>query len=212
MSDVEARSTGVDWRELVAVVLLSVTAVLTAWTGFQAAKWGGAMAIAFSQAAAGRIEASRLEGVANRKQTIQVALFSQWVQADASADESLAAYLSERFPQPLYAAFEAWEATAPGSDSTAPLTPFDMPEYGLAELESAGAVDARAEAAFSRALENNRRGDNYTLLTVAFAAVLFFAAMSGRMRSRSGQWTMLGVALGLFTMAVLFLIVFPKLV
>ena len=65
------------------MILLSVTAVLTAWSGFQAAKWGGAMAIAFSQAAAGRIEASRLEGVANRKQTIQVALFSQWVQADA---------------------------------------------------------------------------------------------------------------------------------
>jgi uncharacterized membrane protein YkgB len=35
----------IEWRELVAVVLLSMTAVLTAWSGFQASKWGGEMAI-----------------------------------------------------------------------------------------------------------------------------------------------------------------------
>lgn len=47
---------------------------------------------------------------------------------------------------------------------------------------------------------------------MAFASVLFFAAMSGKVTSRPYQWTLLGVSLGLFTMAVLFLIIFPKLI
>jgi hypothetical protein len=38
------------------------------WTGFQASKWSGAMSISFSQASTARIEATRLEGVANRKE------------------------------------------------------------------------------------------------------------------------------------------------
>ena len=39
-----------DWREMIAVVLLTVTAIVTAWSGFQASKWSGAMSISFSQA------------------------------------------------------------------------------------------------------------------------------------------------------------------
>lgn len=212
MSQTEPQSTGVDWRKLVAVVLMSVTAVLTAWSGFQAAKWGGAMAISFSQAAAARIEVARLEGVANRKQTIQVALFSQWVQATADGKQPVAEYLSTRFPEPLKAAFIAWQATHPSTDATAPLSPFDMAQYRLPELTTAQAVDTRATQTFTRALENNRRGDNYTLLTVAFASVLFFAAMSGNVSPRRFQWVFLGVSLALFAMAVAFLIAFPKLV
>lgn len=45
-------------QELVAVVLLSITTVLTAWSGFQSSKWSGAMSIAFSQASSARIQAS----------------------------------------------------------------------------------------------------------------------------------------------------------
>ena len=212
MSDAKARSSEKDWRELVAVVLLSVTAVLTAWSGFQAAKWGGAMAISFSQAAAARIEASRLEGVANRKETIQVALFAQWVQATSSANPQVADYLSTRFPEPLKTAFDAWQAASTSNGPAAPLSPFDMAEYRLPELASAQDVDARADETFTRALDNNRRGDNYTLLTVAFASVLFFAALSGNVTSRRSQWVLLAMGLGLFAMAVLSLAVFPKLI
>ena len=39
-----------DWVGLVSILLLSATAILTAWTGFQASNWGGAMSISFTQA------------------------------------------------------------------------------------------------------------------------------------------------------------------
>ncbi|MDN5796259.1 MAG: hypothetical protein L0H79_10985, partial [Intrasporangium sp.] len=46
-------SSGVDLRELIAVVLLSLTAVFSAWAGFQASSWRGATSVAFNQSSGG---------------------------------------------------------------------------------------------------------------------------------------------------------------
>jgi hypothetical protein len=214
VDDAEAipKHTGPDWRELVAVVLLSVTAVVTAWTGFQASKWGGAMSISFSQASTARIEAARLEGVANRKLTIQVSLFTQWLQAYQAADHELTTFLASRFPEPLASTFPAWLKTSPQKNPDAPATPFEMPGYVIPELTAAHQSDGRADAKFAEALRNNQRGDNYTVLTVAFATVLFFGALSGRMRAVRAQWTFLALGCIGFVSAASLLIFYPKLI
>ncbi|MBI1379048.1 MAG: hypothetical protein GC157_16445 [Frankiales bacterium] len=212
MTDADTGTEGRDWRELVAVVLLSITTILTAWAGFQSSKWGGAMSISFSQASSARIQAARLDGDANRRITVQVSLYTQWLQAKAQGDETLAAYLAERFPEPLKTAFGAWRATDPQNNAQAPASPFDMPQYVVPESTQAKASDALADAKFQQALDYNQRGDNYTLLTVAFASVLFFAAISGRMRTRGAQWALLGLGLALFVVAVVLVGLYPKLV
>jgi hypothetical protein len=201
-----------DWRELTAVILLSVTTILTAWSGFQASKWGGVMSISFSQASAARIEAVGLDGDANRKISVQVSLFTQWLQASASRNTEVAEYLEARFPEPLMSAFTAWQKTDPATNAGAPSSPFVMDEYVVPEQTAAEAANRRADGLFSQALEANQRGDNYTILTVAFASVLFFAAISGRMKSRRNQWVLLGVGLALFVVAAALLLSFPKLV
>ena len=53
-----------DWLDIMAVFVLSITAVLTAWCGFEASKWGGEMSIAFSQASSARVQATSAEGEA----------------------------------------------------------------------------------------------------------------------------------------------------
>ncbi len=201
-----------DWRELVAVLLLSVTAILTAWCGFQSSKWGGAMSIAFSQASSARIEAARLDGVANRKMSVHVGLFTQWLDAEHEGGGDLASFLADRFPDPLAPAFDAWLTTDPFTNPDAPSSPFDMPEYVLPEASASAESDQRADAKFQEALANNQRGDNYTILTVLFATVLFFTALSGRIGSSRAQWTLLGLALVGFVVASSILISFPKLV
>ena len=201
-----------DWRELIAVVLLSVTAIVTAWTGFQASKWGGAMSISFSQASSARIEAARLEADANRRIAVQVQLFTQWLQAYQDNDQQLADFLEQRFPEPLATAFPAWIDTQPLKNSEAPASPFDMERYDVPELEQAADADARAGAKFETALRDNQRGDNYTALTIAFATVLFFAALSGRMRRGRDQWILLGIGVAEFMVLAVVLLTFPKLV
>ena len=201
-----------DWREMAAVLLLAVTAIVTAWTGFQASKWSGAMSISFSQASTARIEAARLEGVANRKQTIQVSLFTQWLQAYQAKDDQLTDFLAARFPEPLATAFPAWIASKPLKNPDASPTPFEMPQYAIPELTASRAADLRADGKYAEALRNNQRGDNYTILTVAFATVIFFGAISGRMRSARAQWAFLVLGYLGFVSAASLLIFYPKLV
>jgi hypothetical protein len=200
------------WRDWVVVIVLSLTTILAAWSAFQASKWSGMMSISFSEASSARVEAARLDGDANRVATIQVGLFTQWLQAESLGDDKRADYLAGVFPEPLATAFTAWVAADPQANPDVPRTPFAMPEYDIPEEAKAAGADARADAKFADALASNQRSDNYTILTVLFAAVLFFGSLSGRARSRSVQNAFLALAVVLMVLASGFLISFPKLV
>ena len=52
--------------ELVATVLLALATVATAWSGYQASRWNGEQAKAFSRANAPRIESSKADGARQR--------------------------------------------------------------------------------------------------------------------------------------------------
>ena len=200
------------WRDWTVVIVLSVTTILAAWSAFQASKWSGMMSISFSQASTARIEASRLDGDANRVASIQVGLFTQWVRAFADGDDRETQYLESVFPEPLATAFQAWKAADPQANPDVPRTPFAMPEYRIPAEAQALAADARADGKFTDALAFNQRSDNYTILTVLFAAVLFFGSLTARARRRSVQHVFLGMAIVLLVSATAFLVSFPKLV
>jgi len=210
MNEQETWVERMDWRELVAVVLLSVTTILTAWSGFQSSKWSGEMSIAFSKASGERIKAVQVEGTGNRRITVQVGLFSAWMQASSVDNLKLMDSLSARFPEPLATAFPAWLATDPLADPDAPQSPFDMPEYRVPEIDEAAALNEKADDLFAQALEYNQRGDNYTLLVVAFATVLFFAAISGRLKGLRYRWAILVVGLIVFGAATTILLSLPR--
>lgn len=197
-----------DWREVVAVVLLSVTAVLTAWSGFQASKWGGAMSISFSKASTARIETSTLLNDAAIKRAAQVSLGLEWAKAVNTGDDAYAGFLRARFPVEMKKAVNAWEAN---SRAGSPFT--DYPEaYVQPEMLLAEQSDARADAFFQNALEYNARGDVYTLLTVLFATVLFFVGIAQRFGSDRAKGTMVGISLVLFGLGMGVLLSLPKLV
>ncbi|MGY1600854.1 hypothetical protein [Geodermatophilus sp. SYSU D00815] len=197
--------------EFLAVLVLSVTTILTAWSAFEASKWGGAMSIAFSQASSARIEAARADATANARLTNQVGLWTEWVAAEGAGNAALAGFVADRFPEPLATAHRDWLASG-GAAAGAPGSPFELPSYVLPEDLAATAADERADERFAAALANNQRSDDYTILTVLFAAVLFFAAMSGRVRAHRSQWLLLGTGLLLGAVGVVFLAAFPKLV
>ncbi|MGC5259197.1 hypothetical protein ACPXCG_22880 [Gordonia sp. DT218] len=200
------------WRETVAVVVLSVTAILTAWSGFEASKWGGAMSISFSQASSARIEAARDAGAVNAAKQIDLSSFSLYVQAVAEKDVALEKFVEERFTDRFRPAFDEWLAAKPLQNPNAPKTPFELASYVPPGQREAAAADARADRLFQVALRNNQRGDNYTILTVLFALVLFFAAFSGRFETHRLSWAMLIGAVVLLIVGICFLAAFPKLV
>lgn len=210
----EGEASGVAWwrsHDLAVTIMLSITAILTAWAAFQSSKWSGAMSIAFSEASSARIEASTQSDVAGSRTIVDVNLFTSWMEARARGDIRVADFYEARFPPELATAFAAWVATRPLEDPEAPTSPFAMQEYVPPGRREAAAASARADARFQEALDNNQRGDDYALLTVLLASVLFFAAMSSRLKRPVTQWGLLGVGTVLFAIAAYFLSTFPKL-
>lgn len=199
--------------ELFAVILLSITTILTAWSAFEASKWSGQMSIAFSQASTQRIEASQDVDTANARTSNQVQLWTAWLSAETDGDAELARRLEVRFPEPLSTAHQDWlDAGGLEAGVDEATSPFFMDSFRLPEQDAAEAADARADEKFATALRNNQRGDDYTLLTVLFAAVLFFTALAPRFSSRRIEITMLTGASALFIVGIVFLASFPKLV
>jgi hypothetical protein len=191
-------------RETVVIIVLSITAVLTAWCGFESSKWSGEMSIAFSQASSARIEATRHEGAANAARQADLSIWGVYVQARAQGDTALATYVERRFTPHFQVAYRAW------IDQREPATgPFKMKEYVPPGTTEAAAADQRADSRFADALRNNQRADNYTILTVLFALVLFFAAASTRLGRPRAQWVLLGVAITFLAIAITVLATYP---
>jgi hypothetical protein len=137
--------------ELVATVLLAVAAVATAWASYQSARWHGEQARAASASVAARVESTRAANVANRQGQIDVALFTQWVDAYARNETELAAFYDKRFRPEFKPAFNAWVATRPRKNPSAPLSPFAMPQYKLAANAAADRLEVKAAASAQRA-------------------------------------------------------------
>ncbi len=194
-------------------LLLAVTVVLTAWSAFESSKWGGEMSIAFSQASSARIQANRAAGeVANARQ-VDLSIYSLWLQTTADQNERAAAYVEERFTDRFRVVFDEWVAQGGISDpENAPLSPFALPSYVPPGTQEQTDLDARADAKFQEALDNNQQGDDYTLLGVLFAVVLFFSAVATRFANRRLQYAMLGFATVAFLAGVAFLAAFPKII
>ena len=128
-----------------------MAAVATAWSGYQGARWHGEQARAQSASIAARVESTRAANVANRQGQIDVALFTQWVDAYARDEIELAAFYRKRFRPEFQPAFNAWVATKPRKNPDAPLSPFALPEYKLAANATAERARGTGRALLGRA-------------------------------------------------------------
>ncbi len=162
-------------------MLLALAAVASAWSGYQATRWNGEQAKAASTTNKIRIEAARAQGLSQAQTQVDVATFTQWVDAYAHEDTQLSDFYFKRFRKEFRPAVVAWLATRPLKNPTAPLTPFAMPQYKLAAAAEAERLDAEAEVSSASVRRNIQRASNYILGVVLFSVSLFFAGMSTKL-------------------------------
>jgi hypothetical protein len=195
--------------ELAATLLLAMAGVATAWSAYQSARWHGEQAKAQSASIAARVESTRAANVANRQAQIDVALFTQWVDAYARDETELADFYRGRFRPEFKPAFNAWVATKPLKNRDAPLSPFAMPQYKLAASAMAERLEAKAGAASKRVGRLIQRADDYSLAVVLFAASLFFAGISTRLGSVRARTVILGLGYALFLGCAIWIATLP---
>ena len=198
-----------DRTEIVATVLLSLAAVATAWSGYQATRWNGEQTKASSRTNAIRIDAARAQGLSEAQKEVDVATFIQWIDSYARRETELTTFYQRRFRPEFKPAFNAWLATKPLTNPDAPLTPFVMPQYVLAAEAEAERLDAEAEVSAAQVRQNIQRASNYVLGVVLFSVALFFAGMSTKLDDLRLRRFALGVGCTLFLGTVIWLATQP---
>jgi hypothetical protein len=213
--------------ELVATIIMSLAAIFTAWAAFQSAKWSGEQAIAFAEAGAARTESTRFDTRAGQVTSIDVATFTNWINAlnedlasgavDLTGQTTyeptpgtLSGFISERFRQEFRPAFEAWTEAFLADRANAPPTPFSMEEYVLADQLRAEELVVEAEEHVARARQNNQNSDNYVLTVVAFALVLFFSGVSSKLESPKNSLIAIVVGSVVFVGGTVVILILPK--
>jgi hypothetical protein len=167
--------------ELGAVLLLSLTTVATAWSGYQAARWSGEQSQHFAQASSIRIKAQRETTSAGQLRIDDLLLFDGWLTAHDAGNRDLAVIYRRRFRPEFVPAFRAWLDQRPFKNRQAAPSPLYTPEYRPAALARAKTFDAEADSRYHEGTEAKTNDDKYILSTVFFAAVLFFAGISLRL-------------------------------
>ena len=106
-------------------------------------------------------------------------------------------------------AFDAWLATDPENNPSAPPGPAYMPQYVVPQDADAKAHDAEADAKFAEGAEAGQTADKYIRATVFLATVLFLVGISGHFRIRQARIGLICAAGLLLAFAIIQLLELP---
>jgi hypothetical protein len=198
-----------DRLELFATILLAVAAVATAWCSYQATRWNGQQTKQSGTTNRLRLEAARAESLAEAQTQVDLAIFTQWLDAHVLGRTELADFYYKRFREEFKPAVDAWVATRPLENPNAPLSPFAMPQHRLAAKVESERLDAEAHESSAIRDRDIQRQSNYVLGVVLFAVALFLAGMSTKLRSRKLRIALLACGYVVFLSTLGWIATFP---
>lgn len=167
--------------EILAVMLLGLATVGTAWCGLQASLWNGDQGDLANASAAQRIESSRLFGLATQTLAYDATMVEGYSGAVLAGDERAQEFYRTSLIRPgLLPFLEKWQAQIQ-SGGQPPNLVTDQ-EYLDSLQGEYRTVDAEAEELAAQADEAGRAGDSYVLTTVILAIALFFAGVTSSFR------------------------------
>jgi len=197
------------WLSIVEALLLALVAVLAAYSGYAAAKWGTESSVSLASASAARTKANRADTEGMVTRTLDSVSFNAWFTAFTAGDAN-DERLAERRLRPGYRpAFNAWLATDPAHNPNAPPGPAYMPQYVIPQDAAEKAYDAKADAAFAKGSKAGQTADKYIRATVFLATVLFLVGISGHFRIPQARMGLIGAAGLLLAFAVIQLLDLP---
>jgi hypothetical protein len=191
------------WISILEAVMLSFVAVLAAYSGYAAAKWGTESSLSLARASALRTKASRADLEATVIRTQDSASFNAWFTAFVAGNAN-AERIAERRLRPGYrVAFDAWLATDPAHNPNAPPGPAYMPQYVIPQQATGNTDDTKADKAFTEGESAGGTSDKYIRDTVFLATVLFLVGISGHFRIRQARYALVGIGVALLAFSII---------
>ena len=208
MSSKSSSTYRLDWIELAATVLLSLATIVAAWSAYQSARWSGIQSVNFSAAAARRVEASQFNSAFTAQVQLDMISWLTYLEQRQAGSEDGAKFIRERMRKEFGPALDAWLASAPEGEIPAG-TPFELPQYRLESKDTVDRLNTEADELSASAMEANQIGDNYVLVAVIMASVLFFAGVGNKLRGRTARLIMLGMGSALYIGGTWFMLSLP---
>lgn len=197
------------WFEVLAAILLGLATLASAWSAYQSALWDGIQTFRIAEANAAGRHAGGKEIYANQLRTIDVVMFERYVSAISEKNQQLTEFLFRRFRPEMKVAVEAWLATRPLQNPSAPLTPFTMDEYALAVGKEIQRLHEDETNKFAEAREASEVSDTYLLLTVLYGIVLFLGGIAAAFERQRLRIVILTLAVVIMTVATVALAFLP---
>jgi hypothetical protein len=197
------------WISIFEAVLLSVVALMAAWSGYSAAKWGTHSSLSLAKASGARSRASVALVQATQIRTLDSVSFNA-AETAFLANNARAFSVAVRRLRPGYRpAFKAWLALHPLKNPNAPPDPTYLRLYQIPQDAVARVSTAQSNAYFTEGESAAATADKYVRLTVLLAAVLFLVGIGSRFPLRVARYGLNGVAAVLLVVCVVQLLGLP---
>ena len=190
-------------------VLLSVVALLAAWSGYAAAHWSTKSRVQLIESAVLKTNGNRAQTNALTLRNFDSSTFEAWFAAYIAKNEQAMEIAERRFRPAFAVAFRAWRKTNPETNPDAPPGPTYMPEYRAPGIAAARALDRRAEVLFGQGQKSGETADKYVRTTVLLASILFLIGISTQFPLRRIRWGLIGLGMVLLVISVVELTTLP---
>jgi hypothetical protein len=175
--------------EVLAVVLLGVATVGSAWCGYQATRWSKEEGDWSRDAASANVESARLFGRATQTVSYDSSMIALYAQAQRAGDDALVDFYRDTLVRPEFrAVIDRWKAQLEAGET--PTNLLEDEAYLSAQLRPSEDAQAAAAAAGVEADDASEHADGYVLTTLILATALFFAGVTGSFRMR---WIRVGL-------------------
>jgi hypothetical protein len=169
--------------EVLAMLLLGIATVGSAWCGYQASKWNGEQTSLAREASDSRVEATRLFTLATQAVSYDATFVATYAQAYQEKNTDLMTFYRTSLVRPAFLpVLDAWEAQAKAGE--APTNLLADEEYLDAQYAPYRETDARSEQLTLESGEAGENSDAFVLTTLLFAVALFFAGVTSSFRYR----------------------------
>jgi hypothetical protein len=192
---------------ILTAVLLGLIAVLTAWTGYQAAKWGGIATNFVLQSNAARSQSSNASLTANELTLLDIQVFIEWVNATLEGNTERANFYEQNMRDEARPAFDAWLAADPFNNADAPNSPFILPQYILQKRVESQQLADQSVAFFEQYKVASQKSLEFVLTAVILASALFFTGLSSRLKRRQIELILIGLSIILLVYGVVRIII-----
>lgn len=186
--------------EIIAVLLLAVTTLGTAWCGYQSAQWNGVQTDLARASSDERVEANRQFGLATQKVAYDAGLVAQYAQAIQAGNTKLAEFYKKTLVRPDFLPLlEQWQAEVDAGST--PTSLFTDKDYLNTQFALYNEASKKAEAANTASQAAGNTADAYVLTTILLAVALFFAGVTSSFRYKPARVLLIILAIGTVAVA-----------